>query len=453
MSSSRSVFLSGTIFGVVLGAVLGHLTIWRFVDSKPSNKSQPYPVVEVAPNGMSYDLGQKSSELPYYPEGSLEPVHDYPEPERHDFDEVKSPLANAIALETVEDEAVRVSDELTVDEIESLANEPKPLDFAGAAPIGILQDIKEIDPRVKAARDKEIRAAIDRELADTPQAQRDIWFESLKDMHIGDATGVIRMWKAIGGPIPGFGEDSLILSPSTLEPKLPTPVFAAPDGNDLTTLVLQKAISIHRRNVLMATAPGYLRIVPRLTEEIIDGVPTITGLVEEFDFTAGPSEQTGNPLDLKIEGGGMFLVADAEGQQYLTRRGRFSLNANRQLCLVDPDAEYILQPPVVIPEPVNKIKITQYGFVEFLNVNGKIVEINENKQVRLALITNPDKLTYVKNGLLKLGDGETQPVLVTASMGCGRIGQGALELSNVNTDHEHRQIEQLREFLSLSRTR
>ena len=451
MSSSRSSFLSGTIFGVVLGAVLGHVTIWRFVDSKPSKKVQPYPVVEDVPNGMSYDLGQKSAALPFYSDEPNESSLDAQEPEYHSFGEAESPLANAIAVETVEIEAVNGTDPFATAEAAAPAKEPKPLDIAEAAPIGILQKVDEINPQQNATKDKEIREVIDKELAGTPQAQRDIWFESLKEMHVGDATGVIRMWKAVGGPIPGFGEDSLILSPSS--PGLPeTPIFSTADANDQnhqTTLALEKSISIHQRNILMSTSFGYRRIIPRLTEEIIDGVPTVTGIVEEFDFTLGQSVQTGNPLDLKIEGGGMFLVADAEGQKYLTRRGRFSLNKDRQLCLVDPGAEYVLQPPVTVPASV--FQINPYGKVEALeglNDDGKSLENDQNHQVQLVLVTNPDQLRVSKNGLLKLTDKETPLILVPPGQRCGHIKQGVLELSNVKLDHEREQIEQLRGFIA-----
>src|SRR3569833_2653436 len=47
------------------------------------------------------------------------------------------------------------------------------------------------------------------------------------------------------------------------------------------------------------------------------------------DFSQGPLQATGNPLDVAITGGGFFAVQTTGGERY-TRDGNFHINNNRQ---------------------------------------------------------------------------------------------------------------------------
>lgn len=83
-----------------------------------------------------------------------------------------------------------------------------------------------------------------------------------------------------------------------------------------------------------ATAPG----------SDIGGIdPTQVGLGVkvagiEANFTQGTSEQTGNPLDLSIQGDG-FFIGDSSGQTTYTRAGSLSLDGNGNL--VTPDGTLV----------------------------------------------------------------------------------------------------------------
>jgi flagellar basal-body rod protein FlgF len=48
------------------------------------------------------------------------------------------------------------------------------------------------------------------------------------------------------------------------------------------------------------------------------------------DFTQGPAEKTGNPLDVSIDGKGFIAVQTPQGERY-TRDGSFQINAQGQL--------------------------------------------------------------------------------------------------------------------------
>jgi flagellar hook protein FlgE len=54
----------------------------------------------------------------------------------------------------------------------------------------------------------------------------------------------------------------------------------------------------------------------------------------ETNFAQGNSEQTGNPLDLAIQGDG-FFICNANGQTYYTRAGSLQLDANGDLTTPD----------------------------------------------------------------------------------------------------------------------
>ncbi len=52
------------------------------------------------------------------------------------------------------------------------------------------------------------------------------------------------------------------------------------------------------------------------------------------DFKPGPIQQTGNPLDVAIEGDAFFVVTTPRGERY-TRNGAFQLNATGQIVTAD----------------------------------------------------------------------------------------------------------------------
>lgn len=445
MSQFRSTFLAGVLFGFVVGLAVGHLTIWRVVDRSQAASSQLRPV-QTAPWNSSYELGPRSDSLPFYPEEYAPGIATLPattETEEFEPIEADSPLANAIAIRTVEmeDHGTAETPKFELDQI--AVEEPQPLAVPEAIPIrpqtpaSPVPLVSDVDPR--------LRKVIEQELADIPPAQREVWLESLAGMSIEDATGVLRMWKAIGGQEPGLMD--LPLDPS-LSPTVPDP----PAKQELTvessvTNAIQKAIEIHRQNLLMSSNLGYLRMVPRFVEEHRNGRAVMTGVVAEIDFGPGPSLSTGNPLDLRIEGAGMFLVHNADGTPLLTRRGRFSLNQNRQLALIDDDQEYILQPIVQFPEKCEQIMINWDGRISVISTPDQPTE--EIGIIRICPIHQTHELRYYKNGLIRLAEGAEPPTPVLPGNNIGRLQSGSVEVSNVSPAKELEQIQRFQSEIKL----
>ncbi len=137
----------------------------------------------------------------------------------------------------------------------------------------------------------------------------------------------------------------------------------------------------------------------------------------------GTIKETGDPLNLAIEGKGYFQVKLANGQVGLTRDGAFGVDASG--ALVGPEGSQ-LEPPIKLPPGTgaSQVKIAPDGTV---TVGKRAIG-----QIKLMTVASPDHL-------LAAGEGVLTP---TASSGApqaaasGHIRQGALEGSNVNMAKE-----------------
>src|SRR6201992_170345 len=77
--------------------------------------------------------------------------------------------------------------------------------------------------------------------------------------------------------------------------------------------------------------------------------------------TQGSPSQTGNPLDLAINGQGYFQVLLPSGGAAYTRAGNFSVNAQGQLVTADG---YQVIPQITIPQGATNIAISSSGQVQ-----------------------------------------------------------------------------------------
>ncbi len=132
----------------------------------------------------------------------------------------------------------------------------------------------------------------------------------------------------------------------------------------------------------------------------------------------GSIQETGNPLDLAIEGEGYFQVTRANGTKALTRDGTFGVDANGAIVNAEGNQ---LSPPIKLPAGVSAKEVT-------IAPDGTVTAgTTKLGQIKLMTVTSPEHL-------LDDGGGELSP---TAASGAphpatGKIHQGALEASNVN---------------------
>jgi flagellar basal-body rod protein FlgF len=150
------------------------------------------------------------------------------------------------------------------------------------------------------------------------------------------------------------------------------------------------------------------------------------------DTAPGPIRQTGNPLDLAIQGEGFFVVETPRGERY-TRAGHFSLGADGRI--VDAEGNALLSDqgrPIAVGPADTNIQVRGDGGI--VSANGPLGRL---RVVRFA----DEQRLRAEGQRLFAADDEPETVARPA------VVQGALEGSNVQAIVEMtRMMEGLREF-------
>lgn len=150
------------------------------------------------------------------------------------------------------------------------------------------------------------------------------------------------------------------------------------------------------------------------------------------DFTQGTIEITNNPLDIAIQGEGMFQVITPDGNFAYTRAGNF--HADNEGNLVDPNGR-IIQPQIVIPEGTTSVLVRTDGTV-LVSINNSL-SLKEIGQFTLAKFSNPSGLKSTGQNLYVSTPSSGDPIFgVPNQEGFGTLQQSALEQSNVDVVSE-----------------
>jgi flagellar basal-body rod protein FlgG len=147
-------------------------------------------------------------------------------------------------------------------------------------------------------------------------------------------------------------------------------------------------------------------------------------------FTQGDLSQTGNNLDVAIQGQGFFEVQMPDGTLSYTRDGSFKTDSQGRIVTSDGyPVQGGFQP---VPDGTTGITITASGLVTYTTASG-----NTSSQVQLARFTNPGGLDAAGHNLYKQTEASGTPELGNPSEnGFGELQQGSLELSNVSVVQE-----------------
>ena len=89
------------------------------------------------------------------------------------------------------------------------------------------------------------------------------------------------------------------------------------------------------------------------------------------DFAAGNTEQTKNPLDVSIDGNGLFVVQTPAGERY-TRDGAFQINNQGQLVTAGGNPVLGTSGPIVFQPTDKQINIAADGNVTVIEGTGRI---------------------------------------------------------------------------------
>jgi len=152
----------------------------------------------------------------------------------------------------------------------------------------------------------------------------------------------------------------------------------------------------------------------------------------EFMHTQGAMQQTGNPLDLAIEGEGFFQIVRPGGDIAYTRAGNLKLDNQGQLVTVDG---LPIEPQISVPQDATSVSIAQDGTVSVTQPGSN--QTMELGQLQIARFPNPGGLQALGRSMFQATSASGQPLVVQPGQeGSGTLSQGFLEGSNVEVVNE-----------------
>lgn len=205
---------------------------------------------------------------------------------------------------------------------------------------------------------------------------------------------------------------------------------------------LERKMDLVANNIANADTSGYRSSHMIFREHVIENAKQKPfSMVEDVgnyrNFTPGPLQQTGNPLDVALEGNGFLAVGTPQGERY-TRAGSMRMNNLGQL--ITPSGDRVLDrsgQPITVPAGSGDLSISRDGTIE---TNTGIIG-----RLRVVRFPDPQQLTPVGNNLY---DSTQGGIIDDATI----VTQGAIEGSNVNAVMEMtNMIEVMRKYQSVAR--
>ncbi|HKA86168.1 MAG TPA: flagellar basal-body rod protein FlgG [Haliangiales bacterium] len=148
--------------------------------------------------------------------------------------------------------------------------------------------------------------------------------------------------------------------------------------------------------------------------------------------TQGDIQQTGNSLDLAIEGNGFFPINLPSGEVAYTRDGAFKLDAEGKIVNANG---YALASDITVPANAQTVAIGADGTVT-ASVAGEKEPVSLGK-IELVTFANPAGLVARGKNLLQETASSGTPIQEAPGQnGIGTLAQGSLEGSNVKVVEE-----------------
>lgn len=159
-------------------------------------------------------------------------------------------------------------------------------------------------------------------------------------------------------------------------------------------------------------------------------------------FTQGIFERTEGALDFAIEGDGLFVIQDGNGNDRYTRNGSFkmSINSDGNLMLANADGRPIIgvdDEPIVFEDTISADSLIvdeqgKFGIME----DGALVDLG--LQIQVVQFENTPGLKSIGGGLYEMTVASGNALKETENDGLDRsnIVQGGLEGSNVQAVEE-----------------
>jgi flagellar basal-body rod protein FlgG len=161
------------------------------------------------------------------------------------------------------------------------------------------------------------------------------------------------------------------------------------------------------------------------------GLGAKTAAVQKI-FTVGDLLQTGNQLDVAIEGPGFFQVELPNGDTAFTRSGAFKKDSSGRFVTSEG---YPVLPQITIPENATSVSIGEDGTVEAF-LDGAMTG-SQIGTLELATFSNAAGLSSQGKNLYVETISSGSAILgVPGETGLGTLAQGFLEGSNVSVMEE-----------------
>lgn len=159
------------------------------------------------------------------------------------------------------------------------------------------------------------------------------------------------------------------------------------------------------------------------------GLGTKTTAVQKI-FTQGDYSETGNDLDMAIQGRGFFKIL-RDGVEYYTRAGAFT--KDRDGYIVDHNGDR-LQPEFTIPPETTNLSIDENGLITAMDSAQQILG---SVQLTIHTFINPAGLSAVGGNKFLPTQASGDPLESNPGAdGSGTLAQHFLEMSNVAVTEE-----------------
>jgi flagellar basal-body rod protein FlgG len=150
------------------------------------------------------------------------------------------------------------------------------------------------------------------------------------------------------------------------------------------------------------------------------------------NFEQGDMKNTGNRLDVAIEGEGFLQVRLPSGEVAYSRSGALKVDVQGRLVTSEG---YEIEPPITLPRDTTQLNIAKDGTVSVLtSTSDRELEVG---QIQLANAVNKGAFESLGQNLYRMtGDTRDVQVGIPGTDGLGTLAQGFLEASNVRVVEE-----------------
>ena len=207
----------------------------------------------------------------------------------------------------------------------------------------------------------------------------------------------------------------------------------------------QRALDVIANNIANLNTPAFKRSAVRFSTLVApvsddsgisatasDPIANLAGVAvgaTPHIWTQGDLTQTGQPLDLAINGQGFLELLGPSGQTYLWRGGTLKVNADGYLAAADGT---MLKAMISVPQDATALSIGADGKV-MAQISGQSHQIG---QLDLVMAKDPESLADAGNGYYAVSDPSTIYSVQPGDEDSGTLVQGALEGSNVQLADE-----------------